>query len=56
MTVAVTHRLSTLIAPPGEEFRDLVPQRPLQDQPRTETPHRLNRVLLADTGQHPIQF
>jgi hypothetical protein len=36
---------------------DLVLQRLLQDQPGTEAPDRLNRILLAaDTSQHLIQL
>ena len=54
----MTDRLTgALIAPAAEEPGDLVLQRLLQNQPGTETPDRLDRVLLAaDTGQHLIQL
>jgi hypothetical protein len=56
--VAVADRLlGTLVAAATEELRDLVLERLLQDQPCSQPPDRLDRVLLvADTGQHLIQF
>ncbi len=58
MPVAVTHRLArAFIAPPAEELRDLVLQRLLQDQPRSQATNPLDRVLLlTDAGQDLIQF
>jgi hypothetical protein len=58
MPVAVTYRLArAFIALPAEELRDLVLQRLLQDQPRSQATDRLDRVVLpGDTGQHLIQF
>jgi hypothetical protein len=58
MAVAVTDRLlAALIAPAAEELGDLVLQRLLQDQPGSQPPDRLDRVLLlTDTRQHLIRF
>ena len=58
MSITVPDRLlSALIPPPAEELRDLVLKHLLQDQPRSQPPDRLNRVLLlANTSQHLIQF
>src|ERR1700678_4056566 len=58
IAVAVTDRLfAALIAAAAEELADLVLQCLLQNQPGTETPDDLDRVLLAaDPGQHLIQF
>jgi hypothetical protein len=50
MAVAVSERIpGALIAASAQELCDLVLQRLLQDQPGTETPDRLDRVLLALT-------
>src|ERR1700735_4766316 len=58
MSIAVTDRLlSTLIPPTAEKLSHLVLERLPQDQPRSQPPNRLNRVLLlADTGQDLIQL
>ena len=58
VAVAVTDRLlSALITAAAEELADLILKCLLQDQPGTEAPDRLDRVLLAaNTGQHLIQF
>ena len=58
MTIAVTHRLrSPLIAPTANELRDLVLQRPLQDQPCSQAADQLHRiVLLTDASQDLIQL
>ncbi|MGH2865463.1 MAG: hypothetical protein ACRDJX_09480 [Solirubrobacteraceae bacterium] len=54
----MTDRLAgALITPAAEELRDLVLQRLLKDQPCSQPPDRLDRILLpVDTGQHLIQL
>jgi hypothetical protein len=49
--------LAALISSAAQEVADLILERLLKDQPRSQPTDRLNRILLAvDPGQHLIQF
>src|ERR1035437_6348397 len=49
--------LAALISSAAQEVADLILERLLKDQPRSQPTGRLNRILLAvDPGQHLIQF
>jgi hypothetical protein len=58
VAVAVSDRLTgALITAAAEKLCDLVLQRLLQNQPGTEAPDRLDRIILAGhSGQHLIQL
>ncbi len=58
MPIAVANRLpDALIAPAAEELRDLVLQRLLQNQTRSQATDHLHRVLLpVDTSQDLLQL